>query len=266
MVRKVHAVPAVALVAHPHGLAVVVARRVRHRRRRRERLVRVAALVPLGGHEVRMDRLVRQVEEERPLPAPALQPVDGVVGELVGDVAALRHGLAVDVEPVARRQIGALPSETHPPIEPGLRRIALAAHVPLAHKGGVVPGGLQVLRKERRAGGNRRVVVDDAMAMRVLAGEHRRAAWRTERRGDKRVWQAHAAPGKRIDVRRLEPRVPGDAHRVEAQVVDEHEDDVAADRSRDRRQLEARADRLAPQRLARVSRRARSTRRAGPSR
>ena len=56
--------------------------------------------------------------------------------------------------------------------------------------------------------------------------------------------QAHAAPGQRIDIRRLQPRVPGDAHGVEAQVVDEDEDDVAADGARDRRQLEARADAL----------------------
>ena len=66
----------------------------------------VAALVPLGRDELGVDSLVGEVQEEGALFGARLQPVDGVVGELVGDVAALRHGLAVDVEPVAGRQVG----------------------------------------------------------------------------------------------------------------------------------------------------------------
>ena len=163
-------------------------------------LSRVAALVPLGGHEVGVDGLVREVEEERPIGAALFQPVERVVGELVGDVAALRHRLAVDVEAVRAREVRALAAEADPAIEAGLRRIAVAAHVPLADERGLVAGLLQILRKERRARRHRVDVVDDAMPVRVLAGENRRAARRAQRRRDERVPHVHAALRERVEM------------------------------------------------------------------
>ena len=60
----------------------------------------VAPLVPLGRHEIGVHRLVRQVQEERPSLGALAEPLEGVVGQLVGDVALLRHALAVDVQAV----------------------------------------------------------------------------------------------------------------------------------------------------------------------
>ena len=181
----------------------------------------------LGGDELGVHGLVRQVEKERPILAALLQPVDRVIGQLVGDVAALRHRFAVDVEAVLAGKVRALTAKADPAVETGLRRIAVATHVPLADERRLVAGLLQMLRKERRPRRDRIVVVDDAMTMRVESGQDRRAARGAQRRRNERVAEVDAVARERVEVRRLEPRVPQEAERVEAQVVDEDEDDVA---------------------------------------
>ena len=83
--------------------------------------------------EIRKNGLSRDV-----LPSQSMR----VVGELVGDVALLRDALAVDVEHrgAGAWQVRALAAEADPVIEAGLRRVALAAHVPLADQRRLVAG------------------------------------------------------------------------------------------------------------------------------
>ena len=70
-------------------------------------------------------------------------------------------------------------------------------------------------------------VVDDTMPVGVLPRENRRAARRTQGRRDERVPHLHAALRERVEIRRLDPRMPRVAKRVEPQIVHEHEDDVS---------------------------------------
>ena len=67
-------------------------------------------------------------------------------------------------------------------VEAGLRGVARVAHVPLADEGGAVAGLLQELGKERGPRRDGRVVVDDAVAVGVDAGQDGRAAGRAQRR------------------------------------------------------------------------------------
>ena len=76
-------------------------------------------------------------------------------------------------------------------------------------------------------GGTGLIVVDDAVAMGVEAGEDRSAARRAERGRDERVLEVDAVALEGVEVRRLEQRVAHEAERVEAQVVGQDEDDVA---------------------------------------
>ena len=130
------------------------------------------------------------------------------------------------LRPFCAREIRALAAKADPAIESGLRRIAGAAHVPLADERCVVTGLLQILRKEDGAWRHRVDVVDDAMPMGVLARENRRAAGRAQRRRDERVPHLHAALRERVEMWRLNPRMPHVAERVVPQIVHEHEDDV----------------------------------------
>ena len=81
-----------------------------------------------------------------------------------------------------------------------LRRVALGAHVPLPDKRGVVAGTLQVLGEVGQARGNRRGVVDDTVAVRVMSRENGSATRRTQRRRDERVTHVDAALRKRVEV------------------------------------------------------------------
>ena len=144
LVGEVDAVPAVALVADPHGLPLIVLRCIGHRLRRDERLVAIAALVPLRGDEVGVHGLVRQIENKRAAGGAGVQPFRGVVGQRVGDIAPLRDLAPVDVQPVGVRQVRTLSAEADPVVEPRLGRIAVGAHVPLPDEGRVIPGLLSV--------------------------------------------------------------------------------------------------------------------------
>ena len=143
------AVPRVALVLHPHGAVAAPYRRWRPWSGGYELLVLVTC--PCGARRARTRRgrpCGRGRGSRAGLACGASQPVERVVGQLVGDVALLRNLLAVDVQAVLRGQVGALAAEADPVVEARLRLVAFAAHVPLADEGGLVAGLLQVLREE----------------------------------------------------------------------------------------------------------------------
>ena len=227
VVREVDAVPTVTLILQPTRLAVVVRRRVGLRLGRHNFRIGIRAAMPLGRRELRVHRLVRKVHEKRLVPLAAAQPVHRVVGQLVGDVAFLRHLFAVDVEAVARWQIRALTAKAHPVIEPRPRLVGAASHVPLADVRRLVAGLLQMLRKEHRPLGHEPVVVDHPVLVRVQPSEDRCPAWRTQRRGHECIFQVHTVPGHRVEVRRLQKRMPHEAHRVVAMIVSQDENNVA---------------------------------------
>ena len=227
VIREVDAVPTVALILEPTRLAVVVRHRVGLRLGRHNFRIGIRAAMPLRRRELRVHRLMREVQKKRLVPLAAAQPVHRVVGQLVGDVALLRHLFAVDVEAVTRRQIRALPTKTHPMVEPRPGLVGAAAHVPLADVRRLVAGLLQMLRKENRPLRHKSVVVDHAMFMRVKPSENRRAARRTKRRGDKRILEMHAVPGDRVEMRRLQKRMPHETHRVVPMIVGQDENDIA---------------------------------------
>ena len=135
---------------------------------------------------------------------------------------------AVDVERVVGRgrQVFALAAKTHPAVEAGLGLVALAAHVPLAKKSRGEAGALEILREVNGAGGNGAVVVDDAVAKGVEAGENGGAAGRAEGGGDEGVFDVDAVAREGVEVGRLGDGMAHEAHRIVAVVVGEDEDDV----------------------------------------
>ena len=160
VVHVVHAVPAIALLLDPGGLAPVVGLGIGHARGIVELDVLVSAQVPLGRLEHGVDRLVREVQEEG-FVAVLLEPLDGVVGQLVGDMLPGPHSLAVNVELAI--VVLALAPEADPFVEPRSRRVGAMAHVPLAHERGLVAELLKVLREESQTRADIGLVVDDAM-------------------------------------------------------------------------------------------------------
>ena len=194
---------------------------------RREPRRRERALVAVGGNEVCVHTLVRQVEEERPRSVASLQPVERVVRQLVRDVALLRHLLAVDVQASRRRAVRALPGEADPAVEARLRPPIVVAHVPLPHQRRLVPRLLQVLREEYGASRDRRVVVHHLVLVGIQAGEDRRPARRTQRRRHERVSEVRALSSDAVHAGRLDDRMPHEAHGVVAVVVGEDEHHVA---------------------------------------
>ena len=152
------------------------------------------------------------------------QEVHGEVGQQVGRIALVLGPHAVDVQ----RRVGVrtLAPKRHPVLEPRPRVVAGAAHVPFAHEGGLVSGGLQPDRERRQIRGHRGAVVEHLVGVRIETRQDRRTARRAERRGDECVLEQDALLGQAVEVRRLEVRV---AHTkpVEPLIVGEDEDDVA---------------------------------------
>jgi len=73
--------------------------------------------------------------------------------------------------------------------------------VPLADEGGLVPGALEELWKEARAGRDGGVVVDDVVAVGVETPEDSGATGRAERRGREGVAEVGAVTRERIELR-----------------------------------------------------------------
>ena len=200
-------VPAVALILDPHGTGRVGIGGRLFAFGRNEMGVGVAAFVSLGGYEVGVDSLMRQIEEIGLFFGLLGDPVERVIGEFVGDVAFLWDMLAIDVQAVLVGQVTSLPFEADPLIEAGLRFVAAVSHVPLADERCFIAGFLKIVRKESSAGRDGGVVIDDFMLEGVLAGEHRGSARRAEGGRDEGVFAVGSFTGQPIHVGRLEERL-----------------------------------------------------------
>ena len=91
----------------------------------------------------------------------------------------------------------ALSFNTDPIIDAGTRAV-VEAHVPFADESGFVAGVVKQLWKSDQLVALRiaRRIVDDAVLMRVLAGEKAGAARRTKWGGDERVWKTSLPRGR----------------------------------------------------------------------
>ena len=207
VIGEFDAVPAVSLILDPHGTGRAGIGGGFFAFGRNEVGVGVAAFVALGGYEVGVDSFVGQIDEIGLFLGLLGDPVEGIVSEFVGNVAFLRDVLAIDVQAVLVGQVTSLPSEADPFIEAGLRFVAAVSHVPLADESRFITGLLQIVRKERGAGRDGGVVIDDFMLESVLAGEHGGAAGRAERSGDEGVFAMGSFAGQPIHVGSLEERL-----------------------------------------------------------
>ena len=189
-----------------------------------------------------MHGLVRQVEEERLAGVPAgFQPVDRIVRQFIRDVPAPRRDLAVDIQrlhiasrhPQGRdaigRKIRPLPLETDPSVKAGTRIVGRGAHVPLAEEARLVSRLLEIARKEHQPLLRRIVVVDDAVVHRRQPGQQRRATGRAQRCRDHGIGKVGPVAGEVVDVGCFKARRQ-EAHRIEAQIVEQHEHDVGTGR------------------------------------
>ncbi len=176
--------------------------------------------MPGVGHPVAMGRFMMEEHREGPVPIAALEPVQGVVRDQVGDIArpapALAHGDEI------RIVIVPLVGQDAPMIE--ARGIAL--EMPFAEQRRLVAGFLQELGKRRLPAVEDRGVVDDAVAMAVLAGQQNRPAGPADRVRAEAVDESDAVPGQPVDMRRpvQAPVVAGE--RLEGVVVGHDEEDV----------------------------------------
>ena len=126
----VDSVDAIAALADPAGLGLVVFLGVGHGGRIGHGLFFVTAFVARRGFEGKVRRFVGEIEEERFF-VRLLEPIDGEVGEDVGVVTFEGLALAVDVE--HRVEVFALPAEGGPIVEAFARGVAVftaCAHLP----------------------------------------------------------------------------------------------------------------------------------------
>ena len=190
----------------------------------------------VAANEIRVDCFVRKVQKEGLIVfLTRIEPVDGVVRQLISDVTLLRHtALTVDIESViaclwhnATRAvtvlvISALAAKRNPMVEASLRDIVIT-HVPFADKGRLVAGLLQGLGEKMERRINRVVVVDDAVIVRVQAGKNRRPTGRTKRRRHESVGKVHSASSQPVQVWCLQEWMPHHAERVPTMIVAEDE-------------------------------------------
>lgn len=173
---------------------------------------------------VGVDGFVGEVEAEG-FVAFLVDEVDGVIGEDIGDVAFGLDGFSVDVE--GRIEGFALAGEGDPVIEAGAGRV-VDAHMPFAEEG----GGVAVVVEEAGPGFERVAlagtvgVVGDSVLEGILTGEECGAAGGAEGCGDEGVFEAGAFAGKAVGIGGLGEGMAGAAELVEAEIVDEDEDDV----------------------------------------
>ena len=193
--------PAISLVLHPHRPVLRVRTRFIHRLWRMELLFGIDALMTGGGDEIRMHGLMREVQEVRLFLRDAPQPVERVIGQLVGDVPLLSDMLAVDIQSVLLGKVRALPTEAHPFIESRLRVVAGVPHVPLPDERRLAARALEQLWKEAGSAWNCRIVIDDVMPVSVEAGQNARATRRAKRGADERVLQMRAVARQGIEMR-----------------------------------------------------------------
>ena len=127
-VREVNTVPAVTLILHPAGLALVVFRSISIGAWHRELGVLELAVVTRRRMEIRMHALMGQVHHEGLVLVTMVKPVDSVIGQFVGDVALLIDHFTIDIQlrSLAHhvdRVIVALAQQANPAIEAGKARL-----------------------------------------------------------------------------------------------------------------------------------------------
>ena len=209
-----------------------------------QRLGHIGLLVQPGlGERVRIVPLlvrvfgVPGVERDRQAPRPVVLPRrlgldkrDRAVADEIGRVPERAVGLLAEVGVAVDR----LEHVEHPVDPRAAAVVALPlrlpgdAHSELAEEAGPVAGlaelgrvaRLQVLGRQRR--GSEREVVRRL----VQPGENRRPRGGADAGGDERVLEPHARGRDRVQVRRLQERMPGAAEMVGPLVVREHEEDV----------------------------------------
>jgi hypothetical protein len=185
-----------------------------------------AAVVTL--HDVGVHGLVREVDEER-LPARLLDEAQHLLGQQVGHVTLLDRARAVDVE----RGVDGLALARHAdPVVESRTRAVVVPHVPLAKEAGAVACTLQRQRKHGQTMAGPRRVVDDAVRVRVLAGQQARAAGRAQRRGGECIGEARTLAREAVDGRCLDERMPAHPEIVPTHVVDQDHDHVGNARRR----------------------------------
>ena len=186
-----------------------------------------AVLVETEVLDVRLPLAVRRLvleHEHEGLRLVALaHPVEREVGDDVGDVTLhLHHALGV----LHRRVVvDALAGQHLPEVEAG----GITDEVPLADDGGLVAGLLQQLREgELRAVEDGVRVVEEAVEVRVFAGQDDGAARTADGIGDQSAIEAHTFLGKAVDVRGLVQLtgVTVGADRLIGVVIGEDEHDV----------------------------------------
>ena len=188
-------------------------------------------VVAFRGHPVAVRGLVLAHQDEGlVLVAPVLEPVERLVGDDVADVAVEAFRGAIHLDEV-RVVITSLAGEDFPVVESG----GVADQVPLADDGGLVAGLLEVFGKGRlRAVEFGAVVIDEAVDVRVLAGEDAGARRAADRVGAIRTLENRALLGEAVDVRGgrdvLEAAAVG-RDGLQRVVVGKQENDVGAFRS-----------------------------------
>ena len=242
-----------------------VVQALEHRRVDRVLLPAVRGPVPLrvlrdrlgpGDHR-RVDRVVRQVEEERGGLVPLDEPL-GLDPQPVGQVLALggvlqpRHRSVPAPERghVAERRAGVIPRDVD--VEPLLRRLESGPpEVPLADHPRGVPGALEPLGQrdllERQGLAELRPVellrgpvrparepVGQVEPGRVLAGHQGRAGGRADRARGIRLGEAPPPGGQPVEVRGPMELAPVTAEVRPPQVIRDDQDDVRPILGRDR--------------------------------
>ena len=209
----------------PRGGEVVAVPGRRHRGGLTGRVVGLARTAAVRGEE-----RDREVERLGPRRAP-VDDVDRLPGVEIGLVRALvRVERPVLVERVAVEAVRGRVDGAAPLVVPrwDLRRIPAPVAVQvLAEVGGVVagllePDGQRVRVVELRVAAARRGVAHDAVVVRVLAGEERRARGAAERVRDEALGEGRPA------VAQESPHVRHDPHRLDRLVVGHDHDDVRA--------------------------------------
>ena len=94
----------------------------------------------LGGLKLGVHPFVGEVEHEGSSGRLLVEPLNGVVGQLIGDISFLGNPLAIDIESVAAGEIRALPFETDPVIKATLGIIDLSPHMPFPNHRRAVAG------------------------------------------------------------------------------------------------------------------------------
>ena len=192
------------------------------------RLVVHAVVVGLevaqGGLPLTVRGLVLTHEEEG-LGLVALgEPVEGDIGDDVGDVAGILDGLAHADH--GRIIVDTLAGEDLPEIEAG----GIGAEMPLANDRGLVAGLLENLRKRglRAIEADAAGIVVEAVDVIVGAGEHGGAAGPADGVGHETAVEAHALLRDAVDVRRIEQLagIAVGAESLVGVVVGKDEDDV----------------------------------------